>query len=110
MDVSCPELMENILPCMVSVINITCEPILEPIMNFQEADIFASDVEIRETLAVESDRHPREMAAMQPGLRSCKITFAELATRWYIGLDTANATLLATAQEGMRFVEGNLER
>jgi hypothetical protein len=33
-----------------------------------------------------------------------------LATRWYIGLDTANATLLATAQEGMRFVEGNLER
>ncbi len=48
--------------------------------------------------------------ALKPNSRSSVITKEELATRWFTGLNSAEATLLAMTQEGMRFMEGDLER
>ena len=96
-DASPPELMVDVLPRLISAINI-CEPKSNPIVERHEADVIAHDVEMR------------EVGAVQAAFRTPSITFQELAARWHIGLDTAKATLKATTQEGMRFVEGDLER
>jgi len=50
----------------------------------------------------------REQAALHATSRSTAVTNEDLAKRWFIG-NAANRTLLSTTQEGMRFVDGDLE-
>jgi len=52
----------------------------------------------------------RELSALNATSRSTVVTNEELARRWFTGLESASRTLLVTTQEGMRFVEGDLER
>jgi hypothetical protein len=52
----------------------------------------------------------RETSALNAKARSSVITEEEFATRWFTGLESEKATLLATTQEGMRFMDGDLER
>jgi hypothetical protein len=51
----------------------------------------------------------REQSALNATSRTTVVTNEELARRWFTGLESASRTLLATTQEGMRFVEGDLE-
>ena len=92
-----PEFMLDVLPRLISAINI-CEPNSNPTAERHEADVIAHSVNMREA------------AAVQATARTLIITYQDLAARWHIGLDTAKATLKATTQEGMRFVDGDLER
>jgi len=52
----------------------------------------------------------REQAALHATSRSTVVTNEDLARRWFIGLNAATCTLLSTTQEGMRFVDGDLEQ
>jgi len=52
----------------------------------------------------------RELGALKATSKSSIITKEVLASRWFTGLESAEATLKATTQEGMRFVDGDLER
>jgi hypothetical protein len=88
-----PELMEDVILRMVGAININGEVTLEISVTHHD-----------------TESTPRETAVAQTSSRTSNITFAELASRWNIGLETAKATLAATTQEGMRFVDGDLER
>jgi hypothetical protein len=92
-----PELSRDVLPRLISAINIG-EPKSNPIVERDEADVIAHSADMREA------------AAVQASSRAPAITFQDVAPRWHIGLDTAKATLKATTQEGMKFVEGDLER
>jgi hypothetical protein len=63
-----------------------------------EADVLAHESEYRRALAVSRD------------MRQSIITDKILAKRWQIGLDAAARALKTTTQEGMRFVQGPIER
>jgi hypothetical protein len=52
----------------------------------------------------------RESFSLGQGTKRTAITADDLAARWYIGKEMAARTLNATTQEGMRFVDGPLER
>jgi hypothetical protein len=52
----------------------------------------------------------RELSALKASSRTSTITKEDLAGHWLTGLESAEATLKATTQEGMRYVEGDLER
>jgi hypothetical protein len=52
----------------------------------------------------------RELGALKASSRRSVITSEDLARRWLTGLESAEATLKATTQEGMRFVKEDLER
>jgi len=93
LDARSPELMEDIITRMVGAININGDPTLD--FSVTHHDIGSTSL---------------ETAVAQTSSRTSNITFAELATRWNIGLDTAKATLAAMTQEGMQFADGDLER
>jgi len=93
LDARPPELMEDVIIRMVGTININGK--VTPDISVTHHD---------------TESTSRETAVAQTRSRTSNITFAELATRWNIGLETAKATLAATTQEGMRFVDGDLER
>jgi hypothetical protein len=63
-----------------------------------EADVIAHSIQCRELLAISSNS------------KQSVITKEILAQRWFTGLEAAGQTLQATTQEGMRFVEGPIER
>jgi hypothetical protein len=86
------ELRENALSRLVGAIKVL------PVSH-HEADVIAH-----------FDDLVREASALNAKACSSVITKEELATRWFTGLESAQATLLATTQEGMRFMEGDLER
>jgi hypothetical protein len=86
------ELREDVLLCLVSAISTLPEP-------HHEADVIAH-----------FDDFVRETSALNAKARSSVITKEEFATRWLTGLESEKATLLATTQEGMRFMDGDLER
>jgi hypothetical protein len=67
-------------------------------LSFHEADVILHGMAYREAMAVRSKA------------RSSVITKEVLAKRWYIGIEPAARTLQATTQQGMRYVEGPLER
>jgi len=54
--------------------------------------------------------HSHELYMLKSDAKQSMITKESLAQRWFIGLEAANRTLTASTQEGMRFVEGPIER
>ena len=93
-----PELSQNLLSRLIGSIQIQASQ-QKPIQHgHHEADVIAHATD------------QREQAALNATSRSASVTNEELARRWFIGLDSASRTLLATTQEGMRFVDGNLDR
>ena len=56
------------------------------------------------------DEQCRGLQAINTATRHSVITKEILAQRWFTGLESAGRTLQATTQDGMRFVEGPLER
>jgi hypothetical protein len=103
------ELMDDVLPRLISLIRIQAQPD-SSIYEHHEADIFAHELDLREAMAANANADPREAAAVNAGPRTSIITKEDLARRWFIGLEAAEATLKATTQEGMRYVEGDMER
>jgi hypothetical protein len=105
-----PELMDDVLPRLISSVRIEAKP--DPVTNeHHEADVIAHEVDQREALAVNTNADPRDAMAVNAGPRTSIITKEDLARRWFIGLEAAEATLNATTQEGMRYViEGDMER
>jgi hypothetical protein len=62
--------------------------------------------EIHEADVIAHEAQQRAVHAISCNQRQTMITKESLARRWYTGLESARWTLLATMQEGMRFVEG----
>jgi hypothetical protein len=98
---ACPiELAGNVLPRLIEAMKITTS-----------AD---TSSETRECHEADVIRHyedlQRELGALKATSKSSIITKEVLASRWFTGLESAEATLKATTQEGMRFVDGDLER
>lgn len=94
-----PELVDDILPRIiksVQVIGNQRNPV-EDNQGRHEADVIAHD----------GDR--RALEAFEATSRKCTVSKETLAQRWLTGLESASHTLLATTQEGLRFVEGDLE-
>jgi len=109
LDACPPELMEDVLPRLVSLVRIEANP--DPMAyERHEADVIAHDVDHREAMAVDTNAYPREATAVNAGSRTSIITKEDLARRWFIGQEAAEATLESTTQEGMRYVEGDMER
>jgi hypothetical protein len=91
-----PELMVDILPRIIEATQIKSpDPNVAP---HHEADVIAHA------------RDNRELEALQATSRRNVVSKEMLAQRWYTGLESASRTLLATTQEGLRYVEGDLER
>jgi len=54
--------------------------------------------------------HDHELQVLISNTKQSTISRESLAQKWFIGLEAAGRTLNATTQEGMRFVEGPIER
>jgi hypothetical protein len=90
-----PELTEDILPRIIKAVQFQA-PVDD--VTHHEADVIAHAAS------------QRGLEALQATSRKNVITKEVLAQRWYTGLESADRTLLATTQEGLRYVEGDLER
>jgi hypothetical protein len=60
--------------------------------------------------AVHAISHNRNLQVLASDTRHSVITKETLAQKWHIGLEAAGRTLNASTQEGIRFVEGPIER
>lgn len=88
--------MADILPRIVETVHLN-NPI-NSIKPHHEADVIAHANNIR------------ELGALQATHRKNIVLKEALAQHWYTGLESASHTLLVTTQEGLRYVEGDLER
>jgi len=100
-DQICPiELAGDFLPRLVAAIKITTSVDNScATLACHEADVI-----------LHYDNLQRELGALKASSKSSVITKEDLARRWFTGLESAEATLKATTQEGMRFVDGDLDR
>jgi hypothetical protein len=100
-DQMCPmELAEDFLPCLITAIKITTSADISSVtQEGHEADVI-----------LHYDNLQREHGALRAPSKSSVITKEDLARRWFTGLESAEATLKVTTKEGMRFVDGDLER
>lgn len=67
-------------------------------VTYHEADVITHGGECHNLQVISSES------------RLSTITRESLAQRWFTGLDAAKQTLLATTQEGMRFIDGPIEQ
>jgi len=66
-----------------------------------EADVLAHQEELL---------HDNRLCAISRDSKASIVTSTQLARRWYIGSDVAERTLRTTTQEGMWYVQGQMER
>ena len=97
------ELEVNILSRLVEAIKIESRSKSSPPLIVQrechEADIISHNENMH-----------RELSALKASSCTSTITKEDLAGHWLTGLESTEATLKAMTQEGMRYVEGDLER
>jgi hypothetical protein len=98
---TCPiELVGDLLPRLIEAMKITIP-----------ADNSSDTRKCHEADVIRHyDNLQREQEALKSASKSSVITKEDLASRWFTVLESAEATLKVTTQEGMRFVEGDLER
>jgi hypothetical protein len=101
----CPvELMGDILPCIIGTIKVrtlTGTKMDKPIVTSLRHECHEADV------VSHNENLQRELSALKASSQWSVITKEDLSCRWFTGLELAEATLKATMQEGMRFVEGD---
>jgi hypothetical protein len=104
----CPiELVDDVLPHIIGAIKVrtlTGTKMDKPVATSLKHECHEADV------ISHNENLQRELSALKASSRRSVITKEDLAYRWFTGLESAESTLKATTQEGMRFVEGDLER
>jgi hypothetical protein len=65
---------------------------------------------IHEADVISHDHSHRQLMSTKTGMKASSIAKEDLAKRWYISHETAARTLDVTTQQGLRYVEGPLER
>lgn len=91
-------MFDDLIDRLISSLSISNGPVLS---RPHEADVIAHGQDIDLSHGV---------AAVSRNERQSIITKYDLPKRWHIGLEAAAHTLQTTTQEGMRFVQGRLER
>ena len=84
--------------------------VISSIVTHPNGDLNGDPTPHEADVIAHAKRITRELFSISQGNRRMAVTEDQLAARWYIGKEAAARTLNATTQEGLRYVEGPLER
>ena len=101
------ELVDGFLPRLITALHLE-QRMHAPSYERHEADVIAHAADLSRDVSEATSN--REQWSTTTSGRGFKVSKEELARRWHTSLNVAARTLTSTTQDGLRYVDGPLER